>query len=88
MLGGIIFQTCGCYSMFKQTPEADHLTYIAVILIFALCCLEYTIRYCKRRPIRQPEYGSSTDTDRGEFTKDLKIMVSALVFITTILFIR
>lgn len=60
----------------------------SVILIFALCCLEYTIRYCKRRPIRQPEYGSSTDTDRGEFTKDLKIMVSALVFITTILFIR
>ncbi|KAJ3536791.1 hypothetical protein NMY22_g5878 [Coprinellus aureogranulatus] len=60
----------------------------SVILVFALCCLEYAIRYSKNRPIRKAEYGSTTDSERGEFTKDLKVMVSALVFITLVLFIR
>ncbi|KAJ3513522.1 hypothetical protein NMY22_g15017 [Coprinellus aureogranulatus] len=62
----------------------------AVIIIFALCCLEYFIRYFRRRPIRNIGYyeSSTTDTDRGEFTKPLKIMVSALAFITLILFVR
>ncbi|KAJ3526008.1 hypothetical protein NMY22_g10341 [Coprinellus aureogranulatus] len=62
----------------------------AVIIIFALCCLEYFVRYFRRRPIRNIGYyeSSTTDTDRGEFTKPLKIMVSALAFITLILFIR
>ncbi|TEB27776.1 RTA1-like protein [Coprinellus micaceus] len=62
----------------------------SVIFLFALSCLEFFIRYFRHRPVRTigSHEKASKDTDRGEFTKELRIMVWALTFITFILFVR
>jgi hypothetical protein len=90
MLGGIIFQTGELSLVSRVRPRTEVRVWPAVILVFALFCLEYFIRYFKGRPIRS--IGSSkttaTDTNRGEFTKKLGMMVLALAFITQVLFIR
>ncbi|TEB22954.1 RTA1-like protein [Coprinellus micaceus] len=61
---------------------------LLVIFVFVLCCIEYFVRYFSSRPLRVYDHGSTMDTQRNEFTTDLKIMVSGLAFTTLVLFIR
>lgn len=60
---------------------------LAVITIFAFCAAEYLVRYSSDSPVRNVK-GSDAETTRGDFTKKLKIMVSAITFVTLVLFIR
>ncbi|TEB22953.1 RTA1-like protein [Coprinellus micaceus] len=60
---------------------------LAVITIFAFCAAEYLVRYAWDVPVRSIK-GSGAETERGEFTGKLKTMVSAIGFVTVVLFIR
>ncbi|KAF8163848.1 RTA1-like protein [Crassisporium funariophilum] len=75
MLGGIVFQ-------------------LVVIIAFAFCALEYFVRFFKKVPFVSRshipvEIGSTTiGTLRGEYTSKIRLMIYALIFSTTVLFIR
>jgi hypothetical protein len=59
----------------------DRLHPPAVIVAFAICFIEYFIRWAKHAPIRS---GSS----RGEMTGKLLTMLGAVLLVTLFLFIR
>ncbi|KAF8161965.1 RTA1 like protein-domain-containing protein [Mycena galopus ATCC 62051] len=54
----------------------------AVIIIFSILALDFTQRYIRDRPVRK------SGSPRGVFVPRLKIMLAALGFSTTVLFIR
>ncbi|KIM41149.1 hypothetical protein M413DRAFT_72715, partial [Hebeloma cylindrosporum] len=59
---------------------------LVVIVIFALCATEYLVRYNKGSPVSKRS--ADPESVRGEFTRKVKMMVYALTFTTTCLFIR
>lgn len=61
---------------------------LAVITIFSICALEYSIRYILDKPLRSRSQKSADGGLRGEFTRNLQIMLGALGFSTVVLFIR
>lgn len=64
---------------------------VVVIILYTFCGVEYYLRYSKDSPVRAEysEKGSNSNTiTRGIFTKQFKHMVYALIFTTTLLFIR
>ncbi|KAJ2935027.1 hypothetical protein H1R20_g2080, partial [Candolleomyces eurysporus] len=65
---------------------------LAVIVLFAICAVEFVVRYVKDWPLRAVEtvdsQASLQISARGELTKKLKVMLCALAFSTIVLFIR
>jgi len=63
---------------------------LVVIVVYSILAVEYFIRYHFQAPItsRVPENKETEGQARGEFTKKLKLMLYALAFSTTLLFIR
>ncbi|KAF8965859.1 RTA1-like protein [Flammula alnicola] len=67
---------------------------LIVIIVYAVCAIEYFVRYHKRAPvssgtiIRDDKSAGSNDAVRGTFTPKLRLMSYALIFSTTCLFIR
>ena len=62
-----------------------------VIVVYSICGIQYYRRYSKNSPIISRSNKESNDFDttlRGTFTKKLKHMTYALIFMTTCLFIR
>ncbi|KAF8895226.1 RTA1-like protein [Infundibulicybe gibba] len=61
---------------------------LATITIYVLCAAEFFIRYFKDAPLRTTAPQLSNEKPRGVMDKRMKLMVAALVFNTTCLFIR
>jgi hypothetical protein len=59
---------------------------LAAIVVYFLCEVEFFLRFFKDRPFARKV--TDADTGRGELTTKMKIMVLALLFSTTCLFIR
>lgn len=75
-------------STLSVLAASKHARIIAVIIIFALCVLEYFVRYSLDRPVRDVKYEAGVESERGEYTTKLRVMVFAIVFTTLVLFIR
>ncbi|RXW22085.1 hypothetical protein EST38_g3773 [Candolleomyces aberdarensis] len=65
---------------------------LAVIVLYAICAVEFVVRYVKDWPLRAVKtvdsQASLQISGRGELTKKLKVMLCALAFSTIVLFIR
>ncbi|KAF8895227.1 RTA1-like protein [Infundibulicybe gibba] len=61
---------------------------LATITIYVLCAVEFFIRYFKDAPLRTTLPYSPNEKSRGVIGKRMKVMIAALVFNTTCLFIR
>lgn len=79
------------------SPSFIPFFHTVIITFYAICAIEYFIRYSRDRPIRKPDnewkskFSPSTisaTSDRGEFNGRLKLLCFALVFSTTCLWIR
>ena len=78
MLAGIVFQ-------------------LSVIVVFSICAVEYMARFLRDAPIhahpprpRDPTavVSRAEDTPRGTLRRELMVIVAAMGFSTTVLFIR
>jgi len=56
------------------------------ISVYVICATEFLVRYFKNKPIHEKSPGSSNE--RGNLTRGLKVMIAAMIFNTTCLFIR
>jgi len=86
MLGGIVFQFGACIDFRLSSVSLIIMEYcVAVIVAFTICAMEFIMRYIRNAPIGSK---GGIHAFRGPFTKKLKLMTSAIAFITTTLFIR
>jgi len=63
---------------------------LVAIVVYAMCEIQYYLPYSKNSPITSysNKKSNSNTTLRGTFTKFLKYMTNALIFMTTCLFIH
>jgi hypothetical protein len=87
MLGGIVFQLCALPSFLflsrRTSTETKQKKKSGVIIGFALLAIEYLVRYSLERPL-----ANKAGFARGPLEKKLRLMVIAVLFNVTCLFIR
>lgn len=87
MLGGIVFQMGERCSLGFLLHQALTYSWLATITFYAIFAGEFFLRYSKKWPVR-PSANSSGTPKAAVMDNRLKLMVYALFFETTCLFIR